>query len=86
MAAKGRIEPALSPEGAKRSEAAAKPLDNDGPMWPTLSCARPDTGGREGRVRNTSSRIRRACNGCSNSANDNFAYVRHRPIADITKP
>jgi hypothetical protein len=48
MAARGRIGSALSPpgeceafvrQGAKRSEAAAKPLDGDGPMWPAKMSA-----------------------------------------------
>jgi hypothetical protein len=34
METERRIGPALSPEGAKRSKAAAKRLDGVGPMWP----------------------------------------------------
>jgi len=34
MDGQSRIGPSLSPEGAKRSEAAPKALENDVPMWP----------------------------------------------------
>jgi hypothetical protein len=34
MHALRRIGAALAPEGAKRSAAAEKRLDGDGPMWP----------------------------------------------------